>query len=163
MGQKASSAKECIKTQRLGGRRGRRFLVREHRAPKGALRLVKSGVAASLSTDGQKAPSAKRCIKTVDQRQMAEPGSQPVRKHRAPKGALRPVQDLHLRCGLVTCQKAPSAKRCIKTSERGVLSPRSPGSQKAPSAKRCIKTFRCGHRARLRGWRSESTERQKVH
>ena len=38
-------------------------------------------------------------------------------------------------------QKAPSAKRCIKTSERGVLSPRSPGSQKAPSAKRRIKTF----------------------
>ena len=93
--------------------------------------------------------------------------SQRVRKHRAPKGALR------LRCCTsfpaweLNRQKAPSAKRCIKTDSaastsrqthpvrkhrapKGALRP--PGlaqvlaqdpRQKAPSAKRCIKTRRC--------------------
>ena len=37
-----------------------------------------------------------------------------------------------------------------------------PGSQKAPSAKRCIKTGRVADRCGVRD-RSESTERQKVH
>ena len=62
------------------------------------------------------------------------------------------------------CQKAPSAKRCIKTSigtHKGVFRCR---CQKAPSAKRCIKTVRAlavdGFRS---GDQSESTKRQKVH
>ena len=115
---------------------------------------------------GQKAPSAIRCIKT---------GSPPrgrshpcrVRKHRAPKGALRRL----LYGGLTisgTCQKAPSAIRCIKTARtvvltiglvssvrkhrapKGALRPRGADvhsashlvGQKTPSAKRCIKTSR---------------------
>ena len=38
-----------------------------------------------------------------------------VRKHRAPKGALRPVLDGFGTLFQVASQKAPSAKRCIKT------------------------------------------------
>ena len=37
-----------------------------------------------------------------------------VRKHRAPKGALRLSIGVGVRI-VVICQKAPSAKRCIKT------------------------------------------------
>ena len=42
----------------------------------------------------------------------------PVRKHRAPKGALRlsVFRDVDAIEG--QCQKAPSAKRCIKTQRR---------------------------------------------
>ena len=44
---------------------------------------------AAFARLGQKAPSAKRCIKTLFHTDsMAE--RMPVRKHRAPKGALRP-------------------------------------------------------------------------
>ena len=38
---------------------------------------------------GQKAPSAKRCIKTCEMNELLDVGGV-VRKHRAPKGALRP-------------------------------------------------------------------------
>ena len=63
---------------------------------------------------------------------------------------------------LVVSQKAPSAKRCIKTpADRDV-----PGvvlrGQKAPSAKRCIKTREACRLDDLVSL-SESTERQKVH
>ena len=64
-----------------------------------------------------------------------------VRKHRAPKGALRLASgEFDVVCAELG-QKAPSAKRCIKTrefveiDEHVVLL-----GQKAPSAKRCIKT-----------------------
>ena len=58
-------------------------------------------------------------------------------------------------------QKAPSAKRCIKTASYRLVE-EATSSQKAPSAKRCIKT------AHTRAvyhtcYTSESTERQKVH
>ena len=62
-----------------------------------------------------------------------------------------------------TGQKAPSAKRCIKTTGRAFVMPVIMVCQKAPSAKRCIKT---GRRRRASEWRSrasESTERQTVH
>ena len=60
-----------------------------------------------------------------------------VRKHRAPKGALRPVDKAVEAARTDLCQKAPSAKRCIKTWAS------------------------TGMRASVRV--SESTERQKVH
>ena len=87
-GQKAPSAKRCIKTAlsilvRMGS-----FFVRKHRAPKGALRLV-----------GE-------CVPRV--------GERLVRKHRAPKGALRLLARV-LHVLRFPRQKAPSAKRCIKT------------------------------------------------
>ena len=60
-------------------------------------------------------------------------------------------------------QKAPSAKRCIKTrrAEYSVIMrlPR----QKAPSAKRRIKTPSCRSSPRGPSPTSESAERQKVH
>ena len=86
----------------------------------------------------------------------------------------------------MACQKAPSAKRCIKTVLAG-QDPLVEEGQKAPSAKRCIKTvlgagplqrtinvrkhrapkgaLRLELRARHAVGRpsSESTERQKVH
>ena len=43
------------------------LVVRKHRAPKGALRLLAQG-AEEVSDEGQKAPSAKRCIKTAPDR-----------------------------------------------------------------------------------------------
>ena len=134
----------------------------------------------------QKAPSAKRCIKT-EVTSSSDSQLSPVRKHRAPKGALRLSFDHLTRVGYYRRQKAPSAKRCIKTLSRSALrSPRPPG-QKAPSAKRCIKTRALAsriatvtnvrkHRAPKGALRpprsgvcwgrssaSESTERQKVH
>ena len=64
-------------------------LVRKHRAPKGALRL---------------APGV-----------FHERGEFSVRKHRAPTGALRPIIDNCNTPERISSQKAPSAKRCIKT------------------------------------------------
>ena len=114
----------------------------------------------------QKAPSAKRCIKTSLGTHYGGERGRCVRKHRAPKGALRPVVDGKRLEIVQNSQKAPSAKRCIKTlrevpthrarcpcvrkhrAPKGALRrkpvpeqerPASHG-QKAPSAKRCIKT-----------------------
>ncbi len=61
------------------------------------------------------------------------------------------------------CQKAPSAKRCIKTVDLHALEPEIVHRQKATSAKRCIKTLVFLHAIRHRLDQSESTERQKVH
>ena len=62
-----------------------------------------------------------------------------VRKHRAPKGALRQkitqIRHIHAWCS----QKARSTKRCIKTFTRLTKS-LSDSGQKARSTKRCIKT-----------------------
>ena len=44
--------------------------------------------------------------------------SEGVRKHRAPKGALRHRYIAVCTCLVWICQKAPSAKRCIKTRLR---------------------------------------------
>ena len=62
----------------------------------------------------QKAPSAKRCIKTSN-RAPEFPREPKVRKHRAPKGALRHHHPVGTYYSTLR-QKAPSAKRCIKTT-----------------------------------------------
>ena len=136
----------------------------------------------------QKAPSAKRCIKTVPPFPCRS-ASWPVRKHRAPKGALRPTGGPFPRvhagryvrkhrapkgalrrlrmtpgCPVVeSSQKAPSAKRCINTVNFDDTGDDECDGQKAPSAKRCIKTFTKSHTFDVRSFASESTERQKVH
>ena len=137
--------------------------VRKHRAPKSALRRrlrrrfrdgrrtsqkapsAKRCIKTELSCfvdvieeDGhsQKAPSAKRRIKTIRCRASARHGGC-VRKHRAPKGALRHVEERDRSIPVFLCQKAPSTKRRIKTIDN-----QSPNH--------------------LSSW-SESTERQKVH
>ena len=133
----APSAKRCIKTGRRSG-----FLLN--------------------FSASQKATSAKRCIKTPVPRQDGHvfvPSEstehqkvhqdqnflavcyevREVRKHRAPNGALRHRQD-GLAARVIGGQKAPSAKRCIKTFATSAWTSLSCPCQKAPSAKRCIKT-----------------------
>ena len=87
---------------------------------------------------GQKAPSAKRCIKTIPPLCVIAHTPTLVRKHRAPNGALR--------------------RHRHHTTIRIARERR----QKAPSAKRCIKTWVCSPATCVAAW-SESTERQKVH
>ena len=108
--QKAPSTKRCIKTCSTI-RAMCPVIVRRHRAPNGALRLFLEVIFFPFSF---------------------------VRKHRAPKGALRHQCTWRFPCHPGR-QKAPSAKRYIKTLVAlnwwcGSL------SQNAPSAKRCIKT-----------------------
>ena len=67
-----------------------RSFVRKHRAPKGALRLRVEHPCVHFNLVGQKAPSAKRCIKTRRRHCAGWSCRHCVRKHRAPKGALRP-------------------------------------------------------------------------
>ena len=63
-GQKAPSAKRCIKTtvSRLGGEGS---LGQKAPSAKRCIKAVIAEVAAFIVFDSQKAPSAKRCIKTV--------------------------------------------------------------------------------------------------
>ena len=112
-----------------------------------------------------------------------------VIKHRTPKGALRlRLRDILSEVRFLIGQKAPSAKRCIKTTRTSRQTGQLSSGQKAPSAKRCTKTelrgSPCAHATRVRKHRapngalrllvrfdvwavdvlaSESTERQKVH
>ena len=128
-GQKAPSAKRCIKT-----------------CDAVSLGMELSG--------GQKAPSAKRCIKTPGPR-LTSSLVNTVRKHRAPKGALRRRTSARV-MPFTMSQKAPSAKRCIKTC--GVPDGQAPhrSGQKAPSAKRCIKTCRALTRMLACCWRQKA-------
>ena len=65
--------------------------------------------------------------------------------------------------GDVGGQKAPSAKRCIKTGLPHDFPCGLVVGQKAPSAKRCIKTKGIALARGDANIVSESTERQKVH
>ena len=85
---------------------------------------------------GQKAPRAKRCIKTPHSVQSMNMMFS-VRKHRAPKGALRRWSSSS-RGRFLSCQKAPSPKRCIKTAPSRCAQVEVPARQKAPRVKRRI-------------------------
>ena len=63
----------------------------------------------------QKAPSAKRCIKTLRESHLKTREFTRVRKHRAPKGALRRTLVTTWHRNLFSGRKAPSAKRRINT------------------------------------------------
>ncbi len=81
--------------------------------------------------------------------------------HRAPKGALR-LSDHRRHMRTVARQKAPSAKRCIKTRQDDTIKVQqaSVGKHRAPKgALRLPYQSFNGLRLHL----SESTERQKVH
>ena len=113
---KAPSAKRCIKT-RCRCREGTQTLnARKHRAPKGALRLFAPCLRHVVEACGQKAPSAKRCIKTYRWLLSVVFHGSYARKHRAPKGALRQHGHANRSSSHFLRQKAPSAKRCIKTA-----------------------------------------------
>ena len=137
------------------------FLIRKHRAPKGALRLWQPSLTAYSCPD-QKAPSAKRCIKT--RRRRGPPVYRlRIRKHRAPKGALRPMSStlIFVRSAIRKHRAPKGALRLINGDVRlpqicSIRKHRAPKgalrlvvvdqhnaaffNQKAPSAKRCIKT-----------------------
>ena len=181
--QKAPSAKRCIKTGCDGSRIRECWFVRKHRAPKGALRRNADDLLCENVEPVRKHRAPKGALRHgEDCRHKLE--LQHVRKHRAPKGALR-LQDIPPpRLVFTRSQKAPSAKRCIKTwfslwdgyflkvrrhrAPKGALRRERfryrwgwVGCQKAPSAKRSIKTLRFTQsKASLM---SESTERQTVH
>ena len=88
--------------------------VRKHRAPKGALRRIHLHFRwfRSCSVRKHRAPNGAlrhgRLSVVLDTVFL-------VRKHRAPNGALRPAAAIAPTKALPFCQKAPSAKRCIKT------------------------------------------------
>ena len=137
--QKAPSAKRCIKTrfQRVP-QLNRRHKVRKHRAPNGALRRCGAELIAVHRFAGQKAPSAKRCIKTRQTRARNSSATTPVRKHRAPKGTLRPC----------TAGRSP-------TGSHNARKHRAPNGVLRPPA--------WGRTNRATASASESTERQTVH
>ena len=114
-GQKASSAKRCIKTCCVGVMLS--MFQKDGQKASSAKRCIKtihSRNSMEFGLGSQKAPSAKRCIKTHGQA-WRQPCRLPwVRKHRAPNGALRRHKTV-IRTILRESQKAPSAKRCIKT------------------------------------------------
>ena len=163
-GQKAPNARRCIKTPRVHASRFHRDWVRKHRAPKGALRhqrpdgerpKMRCQIAPSTKRciktrfrdilvlsrfRCQKAPSAKRCIKTRGQIPQRRSGRE-VRKHRAPKGALRRLATSLRRCGRLSVRKHRAPKGALRPrNRRSARDSSSVLSQKAPSAKRCIKT-----------------------
>ena len=86
-----------------------------------------------------------------------------VRKHRAPKGALR--RDF-VPLGKTPSfgQKAPSAKRCIKTFHNPGSSYKVRSVRKHRAPKGALRPCRCKmYTLPCRGQMSESTEHQKVH
>ena len=86
----------CIKTQfKLNGSDIGHVAVRKHRAPKGALRRKTYTLTDETNALRRKSPSAKRCIKTCSPKWSPIMFFSPVRKHRAPNGALRPVRQFN--------------------------------------------------------------------
>ena len=136
-GLNAPSAKRCIKTRNSSMSRCPIHPVRKHRAPKGALRLTLPFTGFHpVRVRKQRAP--KDALRQQHPL-VLRPAQFRVRKHRAPKGALRLVREHRVSIKVHASQKAPSAKRCIKTIpplRRRCIPP----TQKAPSTKRCIKT-----------------------
>ena len=133
LSQKAPSTKRCIKTCSTI-RAMCPVIVRRHRAPNGALRLFLEVIFFPFSF---------------------------VRKHRAPKGALRHQCTWRFPCHPGR-QKAPSAKRYIKTalpvlqwtSASPVRKHRAPKGALRPEEVLLVIEMNCV---------SEGTERQKVH
>ena len=139
-GQKAPSAKRCIKTSRFpsshtNAARG----VRKHRAPKGALRPTSRppswcelrSVRKHRAPNGALRPSYGICSMTLR--------ISPVRKHRAPKGALRHAtpRDPAPAFGSESTERQTAHYDGRMTAQ---AESQSRVRQKAPSAKRCIKT-----------------------
>ena len=136
--------------------------ARKHRAPNGALRqkvpdVFDTVICVSESTECHKVHKDRANGRSY------ESTCSLVRKHRAPKGVLRLGQCRVGSLLFVLCQKAPSAKRCIKTQGEEEFLVLDVAGQKAPSAKRRIKTGSTSLPRPTRCLRSESTERQKVH
>ena len=169
------------------GRRRRGCGVRKHRAPKGALRPVTDDLPDLVHVLCQKAPIAKRCIKTGPPR--STPGRQQplvrkhrapkgalrhtragndvlhqpiVRKHRAPKGALRPVHRILLHGGNHGVRKHRAPKGASRPVHRVLLHGGNHGVRKHRASKGALRPRHPSELLLTVSW-SESTERQKVH
>ena len=138
------------------------FCVRKHRAPKGALRPVNGNFDGSFFGVVRKHRAPKGALRLVGFHSRNS-FVKYVRKHRAPKGALRHPDRGQRRRRLQLVRKHRAPKGALRPEQQTVVYQTPDERQKAPSAKRCIKT-------NLKNWReqfachlSESTERQKVH
>jgi len=89
------------------------ILVRKHRAPNGALRRVHWSTVTYASGRVRKHRAPNGALRRQETTCPAIHSPQ-VRKHRAPNGALR-LAAHDVGCLVYGRQKAPSAKRCIKT------------------------------------------------
>ena len=120
--QKAPSAKRCIKTRcDLAIVANVIQIVRKHRAPKGALRpwrRCRSEMSRQHVRKHRAPKGALRRFSDIDVTTLPVK----VRKHRAPKGALRHAMSCSIFGSICFCQKAPSAKRCIKTISQLAIS-----------------------------------------
>ena len=116
--QKAPSAKRCIKTSNFPTMELFTADVRKHRAPKGALRHRLDDAGGNHRCRVKKHRAPKGALRPTTPKTRSQPSC--VRKHRAPKGALRLEITLEITCQ-TPGQKAPSAKRCIKTPLCGWL------------------------------------------
>ena len=163
IGQKTPSAKRCIKAKEPIACNDTPVQVRKHRTPKGALRIVTKEVPLALhlrqkapstkrcikthlvanvidfAINSQKAPSAKRCINTSPYPQRSSPQYTRVRKHRAPKGALRHAASWGT--GRSTGRSESTERQKVHSDgDRREVNRGGEGHEKAPSAKRCIRT-----------------------
>ena len=108
----STERKRCIKTPSMSHCISRVSPGQEAPSAKRCIKTPSRATSRLPSLPGQKVPSAIRCIKT--RRLARHPHTSPVRKHRAPKGALR-LQFPGKTDTSLYRQKAPSTKRCIKT------------------------------------------------
>ena len=160
--QKAPSTKRCIKTGLPPRDSCGRYCARQ-KAPstKRCIKTTNDFAFATKFASSQKAPSTKRCIKT---RLLPRPprSCDRVRKHRAPKGALRLAHFAFSLNYTHPCQKAPSAKRCIKTQSSAMMSKNDLPVRKHRTPKGALRlAVDVGVNGRAVR-QSESTERQKA-
>ena len=120
LSQNAPSAKRCIKTGATAHDKqiphGR---VRKHRAPKGALRPGAQFAHPVVFKSVRKHRAPKGALRRQIQRPL-EATAQDVRKHRAPKGALRPVTNARRGSSLPLCvRKHRAPKGALRLSVFG--------------------------------------------
>ena len=160
--QKSQNFNDPTSNIKTTGRELRATFLRNHPrpAPNGELRRLNISLHNVLAVS-QKAPSAKRCIKTCLVNELTHKRLM-VRKHRAPKGALRRVRDkvVSLENFPVRKHRAPNGAlrrvpRCQTLGLGGVVRKhRAPnGALRRPPTRATVLSFVM----------SESTERQKVH
>ena len=159
--QKAPSAKRCIKTwlQCECGRR--RFSLRKHRAPKGALRLDNPArMHHGRAVRKHRAPKgALRLVANARDDHFALT----VRKHRAPKGALRLRVPINIDTVFFTVRKHRAPKGALRLDglvDRKRVHVALVRKHRAP--KGALRQRRSSHRKEQEHW-SERAERQKVH
>ena len=136
--QKAPSAKRRIKTLVRDGVIDRLSIVRKHRAPKGALRPGgRISYEVTLTVRKHRAP--KGALRLLLSGSWCVFLCWFVRKHRAPKGALRPGSLAWLEYTRPSVRKHRAPKGALRLVARGDRLT-DDTRQKAPSAKRRIKT-----------------------